>query len=55
MAEERAPEDTTPLSKKVGFPQAEGKQTPKSDFDRNREGTYGGRPEVRGGDKVPDK
>ncbi len=48
------PEDTAPLSKKVGFPQAEGKQTPKEDFDRNRDGLYGGRPEVRGGEPVGD-
>jgi len=28
-------------------PKAKGKQTPKADFDRNREGLYGGLPESR--------
>jgi hypothetical protein len=28
-------------------PKAKGKQTPKVDFDRNREGLYGGLPEAR--------
>jgi hypothetical protein len=28
-------------------PKAKGKQTPKVDFDRNREGPYGGLPEAR--------
>jgi hypothetical protein len=28
-------------------PKAKGKQTPKADFDRNREGPYGGLPEAR--------
>ena len=29
------------------IPCAEGKQTPKSDFDRNRDGLYGGLPKTR--------
>jgi hypothetical protein len=28
-------------------PKAKGKQTPKADFERNREGLYGGLPETR--------
>jgi hypothetical protein len=28
-------------------PKAKGKQTPKADFDRNREGIYGGLPQAR--------
>ena len=28
-------------------PKAKGKQTPKTDFERNREGLYGGLPEAR--------
>lgn len=28
-------------------PKAKGKQTPRADFDRNREGLYGGLPETR--------
>jgi hypothetical protein len=28
-------------------PKAKGKQTPRVDYDRNREGLYGGLPEVR--------
>jgi hypothetical protein len=28
-------------------PKAKGKQTPQADFDRNREGLYGGLPEAR--------
>ena len=28
-------------------PKAKGKQTPRQDFDRNREGIYGGLPETR--------
>ena len=29
------------------FPQAEGVETPKDDFDRNRDGVYGGLPKAR--------
>jgi hypothetical protein len=33
-------------------PKAKGKNTPKSDFDRNRDGLYGGLPKARD-DKAP--
>lgn len=36
-------------------PLPEGVHTPKEDFDRNREGLYGGRPEVRGAKTPPEK
>lgn len=51
MADDRVGDVIKPAEK----PLPEGVQTPKADFDRNREGLYGGRPEVRGGEKVPDK
>ena len=35
------------MSKAKVIPDAKGKQTPKADFDRNRDGLYGGLPEVR--------
>jgi len=34
------------------FPQAEGVETPQADFDRNRDGLYGGLPKTRG-EKAP--
>ncbi len=54
MTKERKPEKSTTTFDRPTAP-VEGKTTPKADFDRNRKGIYGGRPEVRGGNTVPDK
>ena len=34
-------------------PKAKGKQTPRADFDRNRDGLYGGLPEARDSSAKP--
>jgi hypothetical protein len=43
------------MDKKIGDrldPKAKGKKTPRADFDRNRDGLYGGLPKARSG-KAP--
>jgi hypothetical protein len=53
MTDKRKDETTTAFDRATA--PVDGKPTPKADYDRNREGIYGGRPEVRGGKPVPDK
>ncbi len=53
MPKEQKPEKTTSTFDRITAP-VEGKPSKKEDFDRNRGGLYGGRPEVRGGKPVGD-
>ena len=55
MADDRKPQNTSTPFQKVEVPVVNGAQTSQADFERNREGIYGGRPEVRGAEPVPER
>lgn len=52
MSDDRKGEEVV---KPADEPLPNGAHTTKADFDRNRDGVYGGRPEVRNPEKFPDK